>query len=104
MVIFFAHGGEHILRRTVLEARPAEGVLLRREDRVFDGYFEPVGLVFLEGVDLVQSLDEEQVGELLSGSLFSPAISCTPQGGSNPDVIVVMPQLSVQRVQLCLFS
>jgi hypothetical protein len=39
--------------------------LLRREDGFLDGFLEAVGLVFLEGVDLVQALDEEQVGELL---------------------------------------
>ena len=59
------HGGEHFLGRGFLEARPAELVLLRGEDRVLDGLFEAVGLVLLEGVDLIQTLDEEQVGELL---------------------------------------
>lgn len=60
-----AHRGEHFIRREFLEARPAELVLLRREDGFLDGFLEAVRLVFLEGVDLVQALDEEQVGELL---------------------------------------
>ena len=40
-------------------------ILFRREDGVLDGLLEAIGLVFLEGVELVQALDKEQVGELL---------------------------------------
>lgn len=59
------HDCEHFLGGGFLEAGPAEIVLLRGEDGFLDGFLEAVGLVFLEGVELVQALDEKQVGELL---------------------------------------
>jgi hypothetical protein len=59
------HGGEHLVGGGLLEAGPAELVLCGGEDGVLDGLLEAVGLVFLEGVELVEALDEEQVGELL---------------------------------------
>ena len=40
-------------------------ILCGGEDGFLDGCLEPVGLVLLEGVELIQPLDEEQVGELL---------------------------------------
>ena len=62
---FIPHAGEHFLRGGFLEAGPAEVVLLRGEDGVLDGFLEAVGLVFLEGVEFVQALNEKQIGELL---------------------------------------
>ncbi len=74
-----AHGGEHLLGGGFLEAGPAEAFLLRGEDGFFDGFLEAVGLVFLEGVELVQALDEKQVGELLdNGEWIGDAAG--PQG------------------------
>ena len=58
-------GLEHGLRGHLLEARPAQGDLLLGEDRVFDGFAGARGLGFLQRVQLVEPLDEQQVGELL---------------------------------------
>ncbi len=60
-----AHRGEHFIRRAFLEAGPAQPFLFRREDGILDGFLEAVRLVFLESVDFIQALDEEQIGELL---------------------------------------
>ena len=53
-------------RSRFLETRPAQGILLGREDGVLKGLLEAVGLVFLERVNFVEPLDEQQVGELLN--------------------------------------
>ena len=60
-----AHRSEHFLGRGFFEAGPTKAILLGRKDRVLDGFLEPISLVFLEGMDFIQALDEEQVGELL---------------------------------------
>ena len=60
-----AHRLEHLLRGGLLEARPAEIVLVGGEDRLLDGLAGAGGLALLERVQLVEPLDEEQVGELL---------------------------------------
>ena len=59
------HRLKHLLRRGLLEARRAELVLLGGEDRILDGPAGAGGLGFFERVQLVEPLDEEQVGELL---------------------------------------
>ncbi len=58
------HRLEHLFGRGLLEARPAERILLFVEDRVFDGFAGAGGLVLLERLEFVEALDEEQVGEL----------------------------------------
>ncbi len=40
-------------------------ILIGGEDRIVDGLARASGFVFLEGVQLVEALDEEQVGKLL---------------------------------------
>ena len=60
-----AHRLKHLLRRGLFEARPAELVLLGGEDRILDGLAGAGGLGLFERVQIVEPLDEEQVGELL---------------------------------------
>ena len=60
-----SHRLEQLLGGGVLETRPAELVLLGGEDRILDGLAGAGSLGFFERVQLVESLDEEQVGELL---------------------------------------
>ena len=60
-----AHRLKHLLRRGLFEARPAELVLLGGENRILDGFAGAGGLGLFECVQLVEPLDEEQVGELL---------------------------------------
>ena len=59
------HCLEHLLRRKLLETRPAQSVLVGGEHRLLDRLAGAGGLVLLARVQLVQPLDEEQVGELL---------------------------------------
>ena len=59
------HGLEHLLRRKLLETRPAQSVLVGGEHRLLDGVAGAGGLALLARVQLVQTLDEQQVGELL---------------------------------------
>ena len=59
-----AHGLEHPLRRKLLETRPTQIVLVGGEHRLLDRFAGAGGLVPLARVQLVQALDEEQVGEL----------------------------------------
>jgi hypothetical protein len=56
----------------VLEARPAQvliraapGVLALREDAALYGLFQPGGLVLFQRVQVVQTAQEEQIGDLL---------------------------------------
>ena len=56
---------EHLLRRKLLETRPAQSVLVGGEHRLLDRLPGAGGLVLLARVQLVQPLDEQQVGELL---------------------------------------
>ena len=58
------HRLKHLLRRSLLEPRPAEGILPFLEDRVFDRLAGAGGLGFLQRLDFVEPFDEEQVGEL----------------------------------------
>ena len=60
-----AHRLKHLLRRGLFESRPAEIVPLGGEDRILDRLAGAGSLGFFERVQLVESLDEEQVGELL---------------------------------------
>ena len=60
-----AHRGEHRLRRGLLEAGPAQVVLAGGEHRLLDGLADAGSLALFQGVQLVQPLDEQQVGELL---------------------------------------
>ncbi len=59
------HSDKHLLRGGLLEAGPAEAILFGGEYGVLDGFLEAIGLVLPEGVEFIQPLDEEQVGELL---------------------------------------
>ena len=59
-----AHRFEHLLRRKLLEMRPAQSVLVGGEHRLLDRLAGAGGLVLPARVQLVQSLDEEQVGKL----------------------------------------
>ena len=59
------HGLEHLLRRKLLETRPAQSVVVGSEHRLLDRVAGAGGLVLLARVQLVQALDEQQVGELL---------------------------------------
>ena len=59
------HRLEHPLGRKLLEARPAQSVLVGGEQRLLDRVAGAGGLVLLARVQLVQTLDEEQVGQLL---------------------------------------
>ena len=66
------HHREHLGRGEVLEARPAEvlvgptlGVLAFREDPPLHRLPEPIGLVFLQCVHVVEPTEEQQVGDLL---------------------------------------
>ena len=60
-----AHRLEHLLRRKLPETRPAQPVLAGGEHRILDRVACAGGLALLARVQLVQSLDKEQVGELL---------------------------------------
>ena len=60
-----AHRGEHRLRRGLLEAGPAQVVLAGGEHRLLDRLADAGGLALFQGVQLIQPLDEQQVGELL---------------------------------------
>jgi len=67
-----ADHGEHLGRGEVLEARPAEvlvgpspGVLALREHPPLHRLLEPVGLVLLQRVQVVEPAQEKQVGDLL---------------------------------------
>ena len=60
-----SHRLEQLLGGGVLEMRPAQPVLVGREDRLVDGCAGARGLALLQGVKLVKPLDEEQIGELL---------------------------------------
>ena len=60
-----AHRLEHPLGREVLETRPAQSALAGGEHRLLDRVAGAGGLALLARVQLVQTLDEEQVGELL---------------------------------------
>ena len=57
-------GLEHLLGGGLFEAGPAEMILLLVEDRVFDRLASAGGFGLLERLELVEALDEEQVGEL----------------------------------------
>ena len=63
---------EHLRRGEVLEARPAEvlvgpplRILALREDPPLHRLLEPIGLVLLQRVHVVEPAEEEQVGDLL---------------------------------------
>ena len=60
-----AHGLEHPLRRELLESRPAQSGLAGGEQRLLGRAAGAGGSVLLARVQLVQTLDEQQVGELL---------------------------------------
>jgi hypothetical protein len=60
-----AHRFEHLLRRALLKSGPAQLRLRRREDRLLDGLAGAGGLALLEGLQLIEPLDEQQIGELL---------------------------------------
>jgi hypothetical protein len=49
----------HRLRGGLLETRPAQSVLIRREYRLLDGFAGASGLALLERVQFVQPLDEQ---------------------------------------------
>jgi hypothetical protein len=70
----FAHDDEHFrLGASLLEAAPAQGVIRAaffrivafREDAALDGPLQARGLVFFQGVQVVQAAQKEQVGDLL---------------------------------------
>jgi hypothetical protein len=60
-----AHRLEHLLRGRLLEARPAEIVLVGGEDRLLDRLAGAGGLALLPRVQLIEPFDEQQVAELL---------------------------------------
>jgi hypothetical protein len=60
-----SHCLEHLLRRGLLEARSAEMILVRLVDRLLDRRKGAHHFALLERIQLVESLDEQQVGELL---------------------------------------
>ena len=57
--------GLHLARLTVLEARPAQLLLLGAEDRLLNGLIETVSPALANGVQLIEALDKEQIGKLL---------------------------------------
>ena len=59
------HRLEHRLGRKLLETRPTQSVLAGGEHRPLDRVAGAGGFALLERVQLVQTLDEQQVGELL---------------------------------------
>ena len=68
----FTDHREHLGRGEVLEARPAEvlagptpGVLAFREDPPLHRLLEPIGLVLLQRVHVVEPTEEQQEGDLL---------------------------------------
>ena len=68
----FVDDREHLGRREVLEARPAQVVvaassvvLALGKDAALDRLAEAGGLVLFERVQVVEPLDEEQIGDLL---------------------------------------
>ena len=63
----------------LLEHGPAQVALRGREDGRFKGLAGAVGFVFFEGLDVVQPLDEEQVGELLD-HLHGVGDAAAPEG------------------------
>ena len=60
------HRLEHPLGRKLLETRPAQSVLAGGEQRLLDRVAGAGGSMLLARVQLVQTLDEKQVGELLN--------------------------------------
>ena len=68
----FAHDGKHFTGRFVFEAAPAQAVIRPApwvgafgEDAALDGALQAGGLVFFQGVQVVQAAQKEQVGDLL---------------------------------------
>ena len=62
---FFLNEGEEGIGREVTEVGPAVVRLGGGENGVFDGLFKAIRLGFAKGVELVETFDEEEVGELL---------------------------------------
>jgi hypothetical protein len=62
---FVPHRGEHLLRRGLLEPRPAQVVFVEIEDRILDRHAHTRRLVLAQRLQLVQPLDEQQVSQLL---------------------------------------
>ena len=94
-----AHGVEHVLRGEVLKARPAQAALLGGKDRLLDGFAETVSLALLEGVQLVESLDEEQVSELLDDS---EGVGDATGPHSVPDLIHFGFQFASNHIKKCV--
>ena len=68
----FEHDVEHLSGGHVLEPGPAHigvgnplVVVALREDRILNGLTQLGGLVLSQGLKVVQSLEKEQVGDLL---------------------------------------
>ena len=66
------HHRERLARGEVLEARPAEvlvgptpGILAFREDPPLHRFLEPIGLVLLQRMHVVEPPEKQQVGDLL---------------------------------------
>ncbi len=60
-----AEYGEFAFRIEILEVRPAQFALLRFKNGVVERFAEQIGLAFLPGVQFVQPLGEQQIGDLL---------------------------------------
>ena len=87
---------EHLGRREVLEARPAQvlvGALLRvfalREDAPLDRLLQPGGLVLFQRLQVVEPAQEEQVGDLLD-DLERVGDAARPEGV--PDAVDLTPR------------
>src|SRR5690606_4865366 len=66
------------------EVGPAQVLLVEVEDRPLDWPLEATGLLLLHGVQLVQTLDEKQVGHLLD-DLHGVGDAAAPE--RTPDVV-----------------
>ena len=96
------HHVHHLPRLEVLEAGPAHvlveaalGVLALGEDAPLHGDVERPRLVLLQGMEIVQTLDEEEEGDLLDHRerIGDPA---GPEGV--PDAVDLIPDIACQHL------
>jgi hypothetical protein len=88
----------HLCRGEVLEARPAEvlvGSLLRilskGKDRVLYRFLEPGGLVLLQGMEIVEAPQEQEIGDLLD---YLERVGNAPGPEGIPDAVDLIPDLA----------
>lgn len=90
--------GVHLRRSHVFEARPAQilvgaspGVLTLREDAALHRLPEPGGLVLFQRVQIVQTAQEEQAGDLLD---YLERVGDTARPECIPDAVDLVPEFT----------